>query len=141
MKKDTTIRIFSSLLILLFAYAALSKLQGEQLFKAQLTKFPFIGSVATLLSWSIPIAELFAVLLLFIPKYQLTGFIVSTILLTVFTVFLIAMVLFAPGLPCSCGGIIAKLTWQQHIGFNIFFLFISILGIYLKRNQNNSLST
>ena len=141
MKKETAIRIFCSLLILLFAYAAFSKLSDRQMFKAQLTKFAIIGNAAGLLSWSIPIAELITVLLLFVAQFQYAGFIASAIMLTLFTLFLIVMVSFDQSLPCSCGGIIATLTWKQHIGFNVFFLAISIAGIYLKRKQSNLLGT
>jgi len=141
MKRHTFIQITSSLLILLFAYAALSKLQNVQMFKAQVTKFPLIGYAAGFLSWGIPVAEIITALLLFIPQFQYGGFIVSTMLLTAFTLFLIVMVSFENSLPCSCGGVIAKLTWKQHIVFNLFFLILSLLGIYLKRKQEKLLST
>ena len=135
MKRHTFIQILSSLLMLLFTYAAFSKLQDVQMFKAQLIKFPLIGYAAGFLSWSIPIAEIFTVLLLFIPQFQFAGFIVSAILLTAFTLFLIVMVSFANSLPCSCGGVIAKLTWREHIVFNLIFLSISSLGVYLNRKK------
>ncbi|MBV9960761.1 MAG: hypothetical protein JO072_00820 [Parafilimonas sp.] len=127
--------------MLLFTYAAFSKLQDVQMFKAQLLKFPLIGYAAVFLSWAIPVAEIITALLLFIPQFQYAGFIVSTILLTAFTLFLIVMVSFEKSLPCSCGGVIAKLTWREHIVFSLFFLILSLLGIYLKRKQEKLLST
>jgi hypothetical protein len=123
------------LLILLFAYAAFSKIAGHTIFRAQLTKFPVLGNYSLFLSWFIPYVELCIVALLFIPKFHTSGFFASAILLTIFSIFLILMVSFAVNLPCSCGGIIALLSWKQHIFFNLFFLALSVTGISLNRRD------
>jgi len=31
-------------------------------------------------------------------------------------------------IPCSCGGIIAKLSWGQHLVFNLIFLGLALIG-------------
>jgi len=134
MKKETAIRIFCSLLILLFAYAGLSKLTNHAMFEAQLTRFPLIGNSAVFLSWVIPLIELIMVVLLFVPKFERAGLYASAIVLTLFTLFLVFMMGFVTNLPCSCGGVITQLTWKQHVFFNLFFLTLSLAGIYLKRN-------
>jgi hypothetical protein len=46
------------------------------------------------------------------------------------------MVSFDKNLPCSCGGIISKLSWKQHILFNLFFIMLSITGIKVQRKMN-----
>jgi hypothetical protein len=53
-----------------------------------------------------------------------------------FTVYTVAILLHAfKYIPCSCGGVIRKLTWPQHLFFNLFFVGISILGIMLKKRD------
>ena len=137
MKKQTAIRILSSLLILLFGYAALSKLSVHAVFENELTKFPWIGAWAHVVSWAVPATELVTVLLLFFPSTALYGFYMSAGLFIVFTVFLLCMLCLDIKLPCSCGGIIALMGWKAHVVFNLFFLLLSMTGIYLKTRSEN----
>jgi hypothetical protein len=46
------------------------------------------------------------------------------------------MLAFDTSLPCSCGGIIAKLSWKEHVVFNLFFIANSVAGIKLQRKIN-----
>jgi len=135
MKKETAIRIICSLLVLLFAYAGFSKLAGHALFISQLKNFPFIGRFPVFFSWLLPAIELITTAFLFIPEYNLYGLYCAAFLLSAFTVFLILMAGFSSSLPCSCGGVIARLSWKQHIFFNLFFLMVSITGIYLYKRK------
>jgi hypothetical protein len=38
-------------------------------------------------------------------------------------------------IPCSCGGIIKRLTWRQHLVLNLFFVGLAIAGIILQRKK------
>ncbi|WP_394353134.1 MauE/DoxX family redox-associated membrane protein [Mucilaginibacter humi] len=40
---------------------------------------------------------------------------------------------FFPLVPCSCGGVVRKMSWRLHLVFNVFFLLLSSLGIYTER--------
>ncbi len=140
MRKNTAIPIIRFLLIFLFVYAATSKLAGHAMFRVQLTRFPVLGGYGSFLSWCIPAAEYIVVVLLFIPRWFLTGLYASATLLFLFTAFLIVMVSFNTNLPCSCGGVIAQLSWKQHIAFNLFFLGLSLTGIYLKRKNTDKVT-
>ena len=124
-----------ALLILLFAYAAFSKLLEFEKFRNVLRDAPLTGNYAALLAALIPAAELIIVLLLIIPGTQKWGLAAATGLLTLFTVYLAIMVLADSHLPCSCGGVIQRLSWRQHIVFNAFFIGISITGIYFKQKE------
>ncbi len=136
MKRSTIIDIINGLLILLFSYAILSKLINHEMFQAQLIKFPVLDTSPALFSWLIPVSELFVILILFIPKFKLYGLYAALSLLILFTVFLILMISFDKNLPCSCGGIISKLSWKQHIAFNLFFIVLSVIGIKFQREMN-----
>ncbi|MEP6748453.1 MAG: MauE/DoxX family redox-associated membrane protein [Bacteroidota bacterium] len=138
MKKYILIQIISGLLIVLFAYAAISKIINHQVFYIELLKFPWLSGIAGFLSWFIPSVELITVALLFFPKTVLYGLYASALLLMLFTAFLILMMAFNSNLPCSCGGVIAQLSWKQHIAFNCFFMMISIAGIRLLKKHKYS---
>jgi uncharacterized membrane protein (DUF485 family) len=132
--------IICGLLILLFAYTAFSKLIEFGKFRVVLKGAPLIGNYAMFLGALIPAAELMVVLLLIMPPTKKTGLTAATGLLTMFTVYLVFMVLTDPHLPCSCGGgVIQRLSWKQHIAFNAFFIGLGITGIYYQRKEEHDI--
>lgn len=135
MRKKIAIEVISSLLILLFMYTALSKLLDFTAFKNVLSRSPFIGNKAAVVALALPITEIMVALLLFIPNTRLWGFYGSAALMTIFTLYLGYMILFSPKLPCSCGGVLKQMTWNQHLIFNIFFLLLSLTGLVFERKR------
>lgn len=127
-KKTIAIDIISALFILLFVYTATSKLFEHNTFKAILSASPLIASKANILSWLLPILELFTAALLLIPSFRKFGFLTSFILMLLFTGYVAYMILFAKDLPCSCGGVISQMTWSQHLVFNIFFTALAFVS-------------
>jgi hypothetical protein len=128
--------MISALLLLLFLYTSLSKLADHETFKNVLSASPLLKPVAGMVAWLLPVTELGIVVLLFVPFLRIKGFYASFILISLFTLYLIYMIIFTPHLPCSCGGVIKLLTWPQHILFNLFFILLSLTGILLhKRNK------
>jgi hypothetical protein len=119
MKKVVTIPFYSSLLIFLFAYTAFNKFSELGLFAATLSRMPLIGTGAAVLAPAVPLAELVIVLLLLFPATRLKGLYVSLAALSLFTVYLVLMLLFVPHLPCSCGGVISGMGWWAHVGMNV----------------------
>jgi len=135
-KKTIVPDIISALFILLFVYTAISKLIEHESFKAVLSQSPLIGNKATILSWVLPILELFTAMLLFIPTMRKWGFAGSLILMLLFTCYITYMILFARDLPCSCGGVVSAMTWPEHLIFNIFFTALSVIGLrFTFRNK------
>jgi hypothetical protein len=130
MNRIVTTEHISSLLIFLFGYTAISKLLSIDRFEAVLEQSPLIASGAALLSWQIPLAELCIVLLLIFSTTKRLGLWASALLLSVFTVYLVYMVLFSPHLPCSCGGVISTMSWPVHIGFNVVCIGATLVGIH-----------
>jgi len=122
-----------ALLVFLFLYTALSKLVENDLFRNTLRNSPLIGRFATTVAILLPASELFVSTLLILPRTRLLGLYLSLGLLSIFTIYLFYMVNFYPKLPCSCGGVISKLTWRNHIYFNLFFVLLSIIGIINQR--------
>lgn len=131
MKKKVITEVIASLLIILFIYTGLMKLIDYNVFKLQLRKSPFITSYAGILSWSLPVIELTVASLLVYSKTRLKGFYASLFLMIMFTAYVYAMLHYSDYLPCSCGGVISSMSWQQHLVFNSIFVLLSIAGIVL----------
>lgn len=137
MKKTISIEIISALLLLLFCYAALSKLSEYSVFIFQVSESPFklLARSAHWIAWLIPALELLVAVMLPFTKTRLWAFYGATGLMLVFTIYIAAMLLSGLPLPCACGGIISVLHWPGHLVFNIFFLGLSIAGIFLERKN------
>ncbi|KAA9038742.1 hypothetical protein FW778_14455 [Ginsengibacter hankyongi] len=136
MKAKFILEILCFLLVLLFVYAGFSKLMDYNAFKAQLSNSPFIKNAAGILAWVLPVIEIGSAALLTVRITRLYGLIASMMLLLAFTGYISAMLLSGVHLPCSCGGVIKQLSWNQHLLFNLFFISIAGIGIVLKQKLN-----
>jgi putative oxidoreductase len=97
---------------------------------------PFPNWMTPFLVWSIPIIEVVISVGLIFEKTRVRAFYASLFLMSAFTIYTIAILLHSfDYIPCSCGGVIRKLTWPQHLFFNLFFVGISFLGIFLKKRE------
>jgi len=134
MKSNITIEIICFLLILLFVYAALSKLFDYSSFKYQVHLSPFVSSFSNF-AWIIPAVELMTTVLLIFNTWRMIGLFASFFMMLSFTVYITLMLVFAKHLPCSCGGVLRILSWPQHLVFNIFFLILAIAGIVFQKKQ------
>jgi len=135
LRKNALIEIICSMLILLFVYAALSKVSDYNRFTVQLSKSPFITAFPVFVAWSIPTVELLISLMLVIKRTRLIGLYAAFFLMSLFTAYLIIMLNFSYFIPCSCGGVLEKLSWDQHIIFNFFFIAISAAGAIMQHKN------
>ena len=133
--KTSILEIISFLLVLLFMYAAVSKLLDYQVFKTQLSKSPFISSFANLVSWSLPVGEIIVGLTLTYRRTRLFGLYCSLFLMTMFTAYIFAMLHYSYYIPCSCGGILSKMDWTAHLWFNAGFVVLIIAGLLLLTSR------
>jgi hypothetical protein len=84
----------------------------------------------------IPVAEVLIAVGLIFEKTRVPALYASFVLMMAFTIYTVAVLAHAfRYVPCSCGGVIKKLTWPQHLFFNLFFVAISLLGIWLKKRD------
>lgn len=126
------------LFVLLFVYAALSKFLDFPNFQTQLGQSPLLTAYADWVSWGIPILELIIAALFIIPKYTLLAFYASYALMVMFTTYIIIILNFSDFIPCSCGGVLEKLSWTDHIIFNIVFIGIAVMGVIVQSNKATS---
>lgn len=123
------------LYILLFVYAAVSKLLDFEQFILQLGQSPLLSSFAGWVSVGVPTVELFISLLFIFPKFRLAGLFASFSLMVMFTTYIIIILYFSDFIPCSCGGILEKMSWAQHLIFNVGFIVLAIVGLILSRQS------
>lgn len=137
--KDMLSKIMASLLIILFIYAGLSKLMDYSEFRFQLGRSPYVTGMAGFVAWFMPATEIVAALLLTFQRTRLIGFYLSFLLMLLFTGYIYAMLHYSPFLPCSCGGVLSAMTWEQHFYFNIFFVLVSGAGALFMSGERNSI--
>ena len=135
MKKAILVDIIAALFILLFTYAAVSKLIDFQKFRVQLGQSPLLTAFAGSIAWIIPSLEILISILLITERFKLLGLYASFSLMTMFSTYIILITQFSIYIPCSCGGILEHLTWNQHLLFNICFLSFALAGLFLNSNQ------
>ena len=122
--------------ILLFCYAAISKIMDFEKFQIQIKDSPLLGSFSEILPVSIIVIELVLVGLLCYQKTRNTGLLGSFILMLFFTGYIAHMLLTSENLPCSCGGILEKMTWKQHLYFNIGCAVLAILALVYNKKYS-----
>lgn len=138
MKKQFLAEVAAFAYILLFSYAAASKLFDLEKFEAQLKLQPFGFSWVPFLMWAIPISLISIVLVLLLPRLRMTGLKLATGLMIVFTAYIsLAKFGYFKNPPCTCAGIIPKFTWGQHFWFNLAFLGLGILALLIQVNRKN----
>jgi len=119
------------LLILLWFYAAVSKVSTFGMFRAQMHRQLLPLFLKNDLVYILPPAEMIAGLLLLFERSVLIGLYLSFIMMLGFTVYVGLAVFKVLGkVPCSCGGILSSMGWNVHLVFNTIFLLLTILGIY-----------
>jgi uncharacterized membrane protein YphA (DoxX/SURF4 family) len=134
-KSNVAITVICTMIIVLFVYAATTKLLDYYNFQSGLSESPFIAPFASILAWALPAGELLIAGMLLVPVVRLAGLYASLVLMSLFTVYIAAMLLSGSDIPCSCGGILEEMSWDAHIVFNSAFVVLSACGIYLERKR------
>ena len=124
MKRKLAIEVISFLFILLFMYAASSKLLDYQKFTVQIGQSPLLTGFGGSIPWLVITAEIAVSLMLLVPRLRLLAFFGAFGLMSMFTAYIIAILNFSSYVPCSCGGVLEKLGWTEHLIFNCVFVFV-----------------
>ncbi len=127
--------VITALFVILFVYAAASKLLDYQNFKAQLGRSPLLARFWNWV-WLVPVIELIISGMLPVPKMRLPALYASFSLMTMFTAYIFAITHFSEYVPCSCGGVLQKMSWTQHLWFNISFIILAVIGITIESRKN-----
>lgn len=135
------IDIISYLFVLLFLYVATSKLVAYDTFQLQISKSPIITDFAHILVWMIPSLEIIIAIMLLVQRTVIIGLYASTTLMLIFTTYILIILNYEEHIPCSCGGVLAQMDWPEHLVFNIAFVILGLIGIYLQSKQKEKSPT
>ncbi len=139
-KPANLVELISCLLILLWVYASISKLIDNDRSQREMINQVFPNRIAVILAWAIPFIELLAACLLISLRTRLLGLYASVILLVSFTVYIGLVMTHVFGrIPCSCGGIISKMSWGQHLVFNLAFLALAFSGVFYHHRERRAM--
>jgi len=136
--KNSIIETVCLLYILLFVYAAVSKLLDFENFQVQLGQSPLLSAFASWVSWAVPMIEILIALTLLIPRYRVVGLFAAFSLMVMFTSYIIIILNFSSFVPCSCGGILEKLGWTEHLVFNSAFVLLALIGILMLTSTKST---
>jgi len=130
--------VTSYLYILLFVYAGFSKLLDYETFTVQLAQSPLLSAYAGLIAPAVIVLELVLSLLLMQKNTRLIGLYASLFLMVAFTVYIYLILNYSDFVPCSCGGIIEKMNWTEHMIFNIAFVIMALFAIVLSEKEKHT---
>lgn len=116
--------------ILLFVYAATSKLIDFQKFRVQIGQSPLISPFADWVAWFIPLLEIVISALLAVQRVRNWGLYAAFTLMVMFSAYIFTITHYSDYVPCSCGSILEHMNWNQHFIFNMFFVVLAIIGIF-----------
>jgi uncharacterized membrane protein YphA (DoxX/SURF4 family) len=137
MKKGVIVEIVCFLFILLFVYTALTKLLDYEKFQVQIGQSPLLSSLSGFIVWFIPSVEIVISIMLALPRFRAMGLYMAFTLMVLFTGYIVAILNFNGHVPCSCGGVLEKMGWTEHLIFNIVFVLFAAVGILLHSKDEN----
>ena len=118
--------------VILFCYAAISKVLDFENFQLQISASPLLNGFSQFLPYTIIIVEVLIAGLLCYRKTRNIGLLGSFVLMLLFTGYIVLILSTSNNLPCSCGGILEKMSWHQHLYFNIGCVILSVIGLSLN---------
>jgi hypothetical protein len=131
MNRKIYIGLIAFAFLFLFGYAAVIKLLDHEKFIIDISKSPLLTAYAKAIAYAVPFTELICCLLLILPHTRLIGLYLAFTLMTLFTAYIIAILQFSFFIPCSCGGVLQGMGWNEHLAFNIGFMALGIIAIVL----------
>jgi len=134
--QNLSLEFICLLYTILFVYAATSKVLDFENFRIQLGQSPLLSSFSGLILFAVPAVEIIIAILLLVQKFRLIGLFSAYTLMVLFTAYIYILLNYSAFIPCSCGGIIQKLSWSQHIIFNIFFIVLAAIGVLFLADNN-----
>lgn len=142
MSRKLSVELITALLVILFAYTALSKMLDADTFRKQMLNQPLPDVLRDNLFWLVPTTEIVTSILLLIKPLRYYGLMVAGFLMSAFTLYVILILAntFAY-IPCSCGGVLSSMSWPVHLIFNIFFMLLAFTGLLIEHKQRRAVAT
>lgn len=128
----------SCLLILLFVYAAVSKLLDYERFSIQIGQSPVLSGIAKVVAPLVIAVELLIAIGLSLLRFRILAFYAAFGLMVMFTTYIVIIMNYSPYVPCSCGGILEDMDWSDHLIFNALFTVICAIAVVLQSRDSVS---
>lgn len=133
--KKYLLEAFVFLFILLFVYASMSKLVDYETFENQLGQSPLLSAFAGWVAPGVIIIELLIALLLIFERTRLLALFGFYSMMVLFTTYIIIILNFTDFIPCSCGGVLEQLGWTEHLIFNVGFMGLGVVAIFIQSSK------
>lgn len=133
--QTTFINVVSYFFILLFIYAAVSKMLDFNNFQVQLGQPPLLNTYTKPLAYMVALAELVVAGLLCYRRTQQLGLALCFWMMLVFSAYILWLLVRDSALPCSCGGLLQLMSWPQHLVFNLVFLLLAAMAWQMNRKK------
>jgi putative oxidoreductase len=144
MKKRIVLEIICFLLVSLMLYASVSRMLDFHTFIDDINNQPLPNSLTQWLVYGIPGLQVLTALLLIFERTRMAGLALALVITSFYILYNILILTdFFGRIPCTCGGMIKHLSWQQHLVFSVFFAGVSLAGILLMRkpmSRNNRIT-
>lgn len=127
--KKIAVEIICYLYILLFVYAAVSKLIDYENFEVQIGQSPLLSVYAKFVSIGVLVMEILIAVILSIRGLRILGLYLAFNLMIMFTAYIVLILNYTTHVPCSCGGILEDMGWNEHLWFNICFIILAAAAI------------
>ena len=124
--------------IILFVYAAVSKLTDFENFQVQIAQSPLLSAFATPIAYGVVLGELAIALMLCFTKSRTLGLYLFLGFMTAFTVYIFLILNYSPFVPCSCGGVLEKMGWWEHLWFNGVVCILTVTVIITDGDTQSS---
>jgi hypothetical protein len=138
MRKHIIVEIVCLLFVILFVYAAVNKLLDVEKFRVQIGQSPMLSLFAHWLAVVIPMIEIIISIMLVFSTVRLFALYAALALMVVFTSYIVAILNFSIYIPCSCGGVLEKLGWTEHLIFNCLFVLMAVVAITIETRLTTS---
>jgi hypothetical protein len=130
-KRERISESLKNFFIFLFVYAGLRKLVDLEMFVKEVWGFAIFGSkqLVKIEFICLSSAELAVAVLLAIPRTRAIGWYANFGLVVAVNVSMFIMLQYAKVIPIYYGGIIPGISFMQHFIFNLFILFVALVGL------------
>lgn len=119
----------SYMLMVLWFYTVSDKVYDFDVYRHSMMVQVFSEAWASVLVYTLPATEWLAFCLLLFTPCRWFGLLLSSTLLVSFTIYVgLAVCGFYPKMPCSCGGLFRKLSWNGHLILNAGLSTLSVIG-------------
>jgi|26BtaG_2_1085354.scaffolds.fasta_scaffold00078_10 hypothetical protein len=133
-RKELLIQFVVLAYVILFTYAAISKILDFETFTVQLAQSPLLSAYAEIIAWLVPGIELLIAGLFIFPRFRILALYASFTLMVMFTTYIHVILNYSDFIPCSCGGVLEKLSWTQHLIFNVVFIVMAGVSILFTKD-------